>query len=299
MRHIIPSLLTLVLLASVQVAVVRAQAPAASERKSFEVATIKPNKSGEMRVSMRIIPGGAYEAFNVTLGAMIRQAYRLQDFQLIGAPAWVDQNRFDIVGKVPAGEPLDLPARVQSLVLERFNLKAREETREAPIYALIVANQNGKLGPKLTPSTKDCAAAARGRGNAPTPTPPTGPPPPGTRPDCGITMGGGRIVAGGQSMAQLANTLSQFSGRTVVDRTGLAGNYDFDLEFTPDPGLRGRGPGGGLPPAAPAPGSDRVVDATGVTIFTAIQEQLGLKLDSQRGPVPVLVIESVSQPTEN
>jgi bla regulator protein blaR1 len=100
-------------------------------------------------------------------------------------------------------------------------------------------------------------------------------------------------------MAQLATTLSQFSGRTVVDRTGLTGNYDFDLEFTPDPGLRGRGPGGGLPPAAPAPGSDRVVDPAGVSIFTAIQEQLGLKLDSQRGPVPVLVIESVSQPTEN
>jgi uncharacterized protein (TIGR03435 family) len=297
MRHIIPSGLILALLASVQMAIVRAQAPAAAaERRAFEVATVKPNKSGEMRVSMRIIPGGAYEAFNVTLGAMIRQAYRLQDFQLIGAPAWVDQDRFDIVGKVPAGEPLDLPARLQSLVLERFNLKAREETREAPIYALIVANQSGKLGSKLTPSTQDCTPAARGRGNAPSPPPPTGPPPPGTRPACGITLGGGRIMAGGQSMAQLANTLSQFSGRIVVDRTGLSGLYDVDLEFTPDPGLRGRGPGGGLPPA---PGGDRVVDPAGVAIFTAIQEQLGLKLDSQRGPVPVLVVESVSQPTEN
>ena len=297
MRHLTLSLLILVLVAILQVSFVRAQAPtAASERKSFDVATIKPNKSGEMRVSMRLIPGGAYEAFNVTLGAMVRQAYRLQDFQLIGAPAWVDQDRFDIVAKPPAGEPLDLQPRMQSLLAERFNLKAREETREFPVYALVVANP-GKLGSKLTRSTVDCAAAARGRGNAPTPMPSM--PSPGTRPECGMTNNGGRLMAGGFTMAQLANSLSQFAGRTVVDRTGLTGGYDLDLEFTLDPGLRGRGPGGGLPPAPPAPGSDRVVDPAGVSIFTAVQEQLGLKLDSQRGPVPVLVIESVSQPTEN
>ena len=152
MRHLTLSLLILVLVAILQVSFVRAQAPtAASERKSFDVATIKPNKSGEMRVSMRLIPGGAYEAFNVTLGAMVRQAYRLQDFQLIGAPAWVDQDRFDIVAKPPAGEPLDLQPRMQSLLAERFNLKAREETREFPVYALVVANP-GKLGSKLTRS---------------------------------------------------------------------------------------------------------------------------------------------------
>lgn len=296
MRRITLSLLIPVLVVILQVLLVRAQAPAgASERKSFDVATIKPNKSGEMRVSMRIIPGGAYEAFNVTLGAMIRQAYRLQDFQLIGAPAWVDQDRFDIVAKPPAGEPLDLQPRMQSLLAERFNLKAREETREAPIYALVVANP-GKLGSKIAPSSVDCAAIARGRGTAPTPPMPLQP---GTRPECGMTNNGGRLMGGGVTMTQLANSLSQFAGRTVVDRTGLTGGYDYDLEFTVDPAMRGRGPGGGLPPAAPAPGSDRVVDPAGVSIFTAVQEQLGLKLDSQRGPVPVLVIESVTQPTEN
>jgi uncharacterized protein (TIGR03435 family) len=276
---------------------VSAQAPAATApRQAFDVTTVKPNKSGEMRVSMRIIPGNGYEAFNVTLGAMIRMAYRLQDFQIIGAPAWVDQDRFDIVGKVPAGEPLDIQPRMQSLLAERFNLKARADTREAPIYALVVANQHGKLGAKLTPSSVDCAALARGRGNAPTPTQPMQP---GMRPECGIINGPGKVMGGGTTMAQLANTLSQFAGRTVIDRTGLIGAFDFELEFTPDPGLRGRGPGGGLPPAAPAPGSDRAVDPNAVSIFTAVQEQLGLKLDSQRGPVPVLVIESVSQPTEN
>lgn len=114
-----------------------------------------------------------------------------------------------------------------------------------------------------------------------------------------MTNNGGRLMGGGVTMTQLANSLSQFAGRTVVDRTGLTGGYDYDLEFTVDPAMRGRGPGGGLPPAAPAPGSDRVVDPAGVSIFTAVQEQLGLKLDSQRGPVPVLVIESVTQPTEN
>jgi uncharacterized protein (TIGR03435 family) len=276
---------------------VRAQAPAATAPgQAFEVTTVRPNKSGEMRVSMRILPGNGYEAFNVTLGAMIRMAYRLQDFQIIGAPAWVDQDRFDIVGKAPAGEPLNIQPRMQSLLADRFNLKAHEDTRESPIYALIVANQNGKLGAKLTPSSVDCAALARGRGNAPTPTQPMQP---GARPECGLINGPGKVMGSGTTMAQLANTLSQFSGRTVVDRTGLTGAFDFELEFTPDPGLRGRGPGGGLPPAAPAPGSERVVDPNAVTIFTAVQEQLGLKLDPQRGPVPVLVIDSVSQPTEN
>jgi uncharacterized protein (TIGR03435 family) len=273
-----------------------AQSPAATPRATFDVATVKPNKSGELRVSMRLIPGGAYEAFNVTLGAMIRLAYRLQDFQIIGAPRWVDQDRFDIVGKPPAGEPLDLQPRMQSLLAERFNLQAHEETREFPIYALIVANENRKLGAKLTPSSADCAAIARQRGNAPTP---ATLPVPGTRPQCGMMNNGGKVSGGGITMAQLANTLSQFSGRIVLDRTGLSGTYDFDLEFTPDPAMRGRGPGGGLPPAAPVPGSDRVADSAGTSIFTAVQEQLGLKLDSQRGPVPVLVIDSVSQPTEN
>ena len=281
-----------------QLPVVRAQAPAATARPAFEVTTVKPNKSGEMRVSMRIIPGGAYEAFNVTLGAMIRMAFRLQDFQLVGAPGWLDQDRFDIVGKAPAGEPLDLQLRMQSLLGERFNLKAREETREFPIYALVVANP-GRLGPKLTPSKVDCAAAARGRGTAPTPTPTPMRMEPGTRPECGMTTNGGRLMAGGFTMTQLANSLSQFAGRSVVDRSGLTGAYDLDLEFTPDPALRGRGMGGGLPPGLPPPGSEGVVDPAGVSIFTAMQEQLGLKFDSQRGPVPVLVIESVSQPTEN
>ena len=276
-----------------------AQSPPASvPRAAFDVATVRPNKSGEMRVSMRIIPGGAYEAFNVTLGSMIRLAYRLQDSQLIGAPAWVDQDRFDIVGKPPAGEPLDLQPRMQSLLAERFNLKAHKETREFPIYALVVANQSGRLGPKLTPSSVDCTAVAGGRGNTPSPTPPpTDAPPP--RPQCGMVTNGSRVMAGATTMAQLASTLSQFSGRNVVDRTGLTGAFDFDLEFTPDPGLRGRGIGGGLPPSAPGPGSERVVDPAGVSIFTAVQEQLGLKLDSQRGQVRVLVIDSVSQPTEN
>ena len=293
--------IVVLLLLVVLAAAVGAQAPApTTPRAAFEVATVKPNKSGEGRVSMRMIPGGAYEAFNVTLGSMIRMAYRLQDFQVVGAPAWVDQDRFDIVGKPPEGVPLAVQPMMQSLLVERFNLKTREETREFPIYALIVANP-GKLGPKLTPSKVDCAAAAaaaRGRGTAPTPPMPMQMQP-GTRPECGMTTNGGRLMAGGFTMTQLANSLSQFTGRSVVDRTGLAGAYDLDVEFTPDPALRGRGMGGGLPPAPPPLGSERVVDPAGISVFTAVQEQLGLKLDSQRGPVPVLVIESVTQPTEN
>jgi uncharacterized protein (TIGR03435 family) len=242
MRHLILVML-LAVLTNTPGAVAVAQSPSGgTPRAAFDVATVKPNKSGEMRVAMRLIPGGAYEAFNVTLGAMIRLAYRLQDFQLIGAPAWVDQDRFDIVGKPPAGEPLDLQPRMQSLLAERFKLKAHEETREFPIYALVVANQNGKLGARLTPSSADCAAIATARGNAPTP--PTMPQP-GMRPQCGIMNGAGRVSGGSVTMTQVASTLSQFSGRMVIDRTGLTGAFDFDLEFTPDPAMRGRGMGGG------------------------------------------------------
>ena len=93
------------------------------------IVCVKPNTSGEMRVSMRVIPGNGYEASNVTLGAMIRMAYRLQDFQIIGAPAWVDQDRFDIVGKAPAGEPLNIQPRMQSLLAERFIGLKRESQR--------------------------------------------------------------------------------------------------------------------------------------------------------------------------
>jgi uncharacterized protein (TIGR03435 family) len=171
------------------------------------------------------------------------------------------------------------------------------ETRELPIYALVFAASDGSRGPSLTPAAVDCVAFARDRAaTAARGAPLTPVRQPGERPTCGTMTGSGRLSGGGATMEQLAATLSQYTGRIVVDRTGVSGSFDYELRFAHDPGLRGRGPGGGLPvppePADPA-------NAGAVSIFTAVHEQLGLKLDAQRAPVDVLVIDSADRPTEN
>jgi uncharacterized protein (TIGR03435 family) len=294
------------------------QTPAAAQTPSidpnapkpeFDAATIKPNPSGEMRVSMRFLPGGSYEATNVTLKALIQQAFRMQEFQVIGAPSWLENERYDILAKSPAGAgPAEFPDRLQSLLIDRLNLTFRRETRDAPVYALVLARDDGRLGPQIRTSSSDCTPApARGRAGAP----PAGqapaaggrqampmpvmPPLGETRP-CTLMRNGGRLTGGGQTMEQLARTLQGSTGRVVLDRTGLAGTYDFDLEFTPDASLGLRGPGGGLPgqPEGPQP-----IDPDALSIFTALQEQLGVKLESTRGPVDVLVIERAERPADN
>ena len=268
---------------------------AAATGPSFEVATVKPNTSGAMRLTMRILPGGTYEAANVTLESMIRMSYRLQESQLIGGPAWIYSDRFDILAKTADEAPQsEFGLRMQSLLAEQFNLKMRNETRDLPIYALVSARGDVSRGPRLTPSDVDCETAGRGRNGAP----PAMPTRPGERPTCGTITGPGRVTAGGVTMSQIARTLSQYTGRMVVDRTALEGSFDYDLEFAPDPGLRGRGPGGGLPPGPPPEGTMPAVPE-GVSIFTAVQEQLGLRLESQRGTVEVMVVESADQPSEN
>jgi uncharacterized protein (TIGR03435 family) len=117
----------------------------------------------------------------------------------------------------------------------------------------------------------------------------------GTR-TCSNLNSGGKVMAGGQTMAQIAQILQRQTGRIVQDRTGLVGRFDFDLQFTPDPQLAGRGPGGGLPPNIENP---RPVDPNAISIFSAVQEQLGLRLESTRGPVDALVIESAEPLVEN
>jgi uncharacterized protein (TIGR03435 family) len=180
---------------------------------------------------------------------------------------------------------------LQDLLEDRFKLRAHRETREMPIYALALARSDGKLGEGLRVSTVDCAAM-RGRGRGGRMGPPggrgDGPPPPGERPQCGMRVAPNQVMAGGVSLTQLTQMLSQFTQRIVIDRTGLTGNFDIDLTFTPDR----------LPQGPPPPGAPPInIDPNGPSLFTALQEQLGLKLDSERAPVEVLVIEHVERPT--
>jgi uncharacterized protein (TIGR03435 family) len=286
----------------------------AGETLMFESASVKPNRSGEMRVMMRNLPGGAYEATNVTARAIVQQALGVAEFQLLGGPDWLDTERYDILAKSPDGATqAQFAARYRALVEDRFKLKTHQETRELPVYALVLARPGGSVGPQMVVSKSDCspegmaamraqitagapAIAGAARGAMPLMMPEM--PPLGQARPCTIMRNNGRISAGGSTVAEMARTLQQNTGRIVLDKTGLPGRYDFDLTFTMDPGLRGRGPGGGLPPAAPLE-NPRPIDPDALTIFTAVLEQLGLKLDATRGPIDVVVIDSIERATEN
>jgi len=269
----------------------RAQAPSAGAPLVFEVASIKANKSGAPQVMINMQPGGRFTATNVPLRLLIRNAYRLQDFQIVNAPGWITSERYDVVAKAPESDhpltPNEVQPMMQALLAERFKLAVHTETREMPVYALVLARSDGKLGPKLRPSDVDCQALiARGRGG-----PPPGPPPSGGPMPCGMRIGAGSLQANA-TIAQILGPLSQMLNRVVVDRTGLTGNYDFEMTWTPEQMAQGPGPdrpagGANVPPGA---------DPNGPSIFTAVQEQLGLKLEPSRGPIEVTVIDHVEMP---
>ena len=170
-----------------------------------------------------------------------------------------------------------LPALLRPLLEDRFKLKAHVETRELPIFALVVARTDGRLGPQFRRPIVDCLALRQAaRAGAPPPLPPSS-----DRPACGVRMGPGKLSAGGFSIENLVTMLSSTVERLVVDRTGLTGTFDVDLQWTQ----------GDLTGATPS--DDRA------SIFTAVQEQLGLKLESTKGPVDVVVIDHVEHPTED
>jgi uncharacterized protein (TIGR03435 family) len=266
-------------------------APVALPAVAFEAASVRPNKSGEVGGFVRRQPGGRFNAQNMPLRALITFAYQLQGNQLRGGPDWLATERFDIVAKaegdpppVPPGSgPDQLMLMLRSLLADRFKLQVHWETQDLPIYALVLARDDKRLGPQLKPASTDCnalLAAARQGGAAPAPPSPDAPI------QCGIRMSPGRIQFGGSPLSQFANALSSQTGRIVHDRTGLTGTWEFELKFTPEQ----------LPQQvagadAPAP------DPNGASLFTAIQEQLGLRLESTRAPTEVLLIDSVQMPT--
>jgi uncharacterized protein (TIGR03435 family) len=296
-----PWTIAIVLLAGMLFAAAALAQPqeAVDENVTFEVASVRPNTSPDNKMMLGVQPGGRFNAVNVPLFALIRSAYALQEFQLVGGPDWIKTEKFDIVAKaaqdfpvpVPGGPPSPGQLMLRSLLKERFKLAVRREAREMPIYALVRARQDGKLGAELKPSTLDCEAigAARlARGEKPEP------PKPGERPVCGIRMGFGELAGGGFPLSNLASSLVQTVERTVVDKTGLSGPYDFYVKWTPD---RLPPRPAGLPADQPIRMNGVAIDPNGPSIFTALQEQLGLKLEASRGPVNVLVILSVERPT--
>ena len=258
---------------------------------AFEAASIRPNKSGDFGQNIRRQPGGRLTATNMPLRTLIVFSYQLQQQQLVGGPNWIGNDRFDIVAKMegdpvpvaPGAGPDPMMLAMRTLLAERFKLVVHKETRELDVYALMPAKPGGKPGPALKPSTTDCQQLMLARRGGPPPPPPD----PNGPVQCGLRGSIGRIQMGGFLMSEFARSLQGQAGRLIVDRTGLTGPYDLELTFAQD-----------RPNAPPPPGVDvPPVDPNAPNLFTALQEQLGLKLESTRAPIEVLVIDSVEQPS--
>lgn len=242
-----------------------AQSP---KRPAFEVAVVKPKGSGARGACCRVQPGGMLSATAATLRNVIEWTYEVQDYQILGGPGWLDSERFDITAKPehPVDASIDnrdyFRQMVQGLLEDLFKLTLRRETRDLPAYALTVA----KGGPKLRPLQK--------------PENPT---------ESRIHVANGQLIAERVTMGLFAReVLSNVLGRVVIDKTGLTAYYDFKLERAPEVSIK-----------APDGDSETNADRTGPSLFTAIQDQLGFKLESQKAPVEILVVEHAEKPDAN
>ena len=263
--------------------------------RRFEVASVKPNRSGDLAINIDLPAPDRFAATNIPLRELIRFAYDVQDSRLQGGPDWIRSERFDVVATAdrslgswgPSGPPAEALAPLRTLLAERFALAVHRETRMLPVYALVRANENGELGPELRRSSLDCETAPKSaRPPRQSPAPAADP----AQPTCGMRIAPGQMVIGGTPLSQLATVLAPFVQRIVIDRTELAGPFDLHLSWTP-PRLPQAGP---PPPGAPALPP---VDPNGASIFTALQEQLGLTLEPQQAPLDVIVIDRVDRPT--
>jgi uncharacterized protein (TIGR03435 family) len=237
----------------------------ASATSADLVVSIKPNRSGEQLASIRSTPG-SFIWINNVLRSLVLRAYGVRTNELVGVPEWTLRDRYDIVikaeGALSDGSEAAVQKMLQIVLAERFNFRMHRELRLTPVYVLVTARSDGRLGPNLRPSTIKCEGRA---------SPTTGRP-------CGLFGGPTeKMVADAVTMQQLALTLASFAQRFGIDRTGIPGIFDMDLSFTRD--LSATDPDS--PP----------------NIFTAVKEQLGLELKPEHAPVNVLIIDNFDRPT--
>jgi uncharacterized protein (TIGR03435 family) len=272
----------------------------AESRPSFDVVSIKPNRTSQGIPLVVFQPGGRLIAGNVVIRQVILVAYGLDDIQLVNAPDWTATDRFVIEARTSDATPSDsIRMMLRTMLAERFGFVARQERRELPMLALRMARSDKRLGPTLRASGPECAPLRPPEG-VPMPPPPPPPPAGNTAPiriilprdeplrrRCGAMLAPGWLAARSITMQEFTSPLTQLMRRPVVDETGLTGEFDLDVIFQPE-GVAGAlvGP----PPAA-------VSDAPGLT--TALQDELGLRLESRRGPLDVLVVDRIERPTEN
>ena len=285
------------------------QTPGAS-RPTFEVASIKVHPPPLTRITIMNQPGGRFVAEGMSLKMLIGRAYSVPEVRVVGGPNWADSDRFDIEARAEGGNmaPAQMPLLLQGLLEDRFQLKMHRETKELSVYELVVL----KGGPRMKLSadqTPQAPLAPAERGAGPGPRGDAGPgargPGDGTRGGPGASpfgggplprgafgIGRGRLQGTAVPITNLVNFLTNQLGRPVMDKTGLTGLFDIKLEYAPGaeqaPGPFGPNPDAPLPPPVDGP-----------SIFTAIQEQLGLKLESAKGPLEVVVIDTAQKPSEN
>jgi len=254
----------------------------APETPSFEVASVKPNPS-RTGVRGHSYPGDRFEAKNVPLRDLIMVAYgrpgQLLTFpEMAGGPPWIDSDRFDVSAKVASNASSSVAQKqlmVRTLLSERFKLVAHFDKRVLPVYALVRSRKDGALGPALHRADIDCEPVLASQ--------------PGRRERCLLyALPSGDLILRGQSIDGLANALTMLLGRVVVNQTGLTGGFDADAKFNPE----------GLPGMASAPAADRPVNSN-PPLLTVLQEQLGLRLESTKAAVDVLVVETAEHPSEN
>jgi uncharacterized protein (TIGR03435 family) len=250
---------------------------ASGQEPTFEAVSVKVNRSGESRSSFRGTLSGI-SVTNQTVIDIIRNVWNVNRLQIAGGPSWAGEDRFDIEAKVSGKAGRDeLVAMMKTMLADRFKLAVHQEMRPIPVYALVLARPDGRFGPTLRHSLAECD-----RSGPPAPgTPPPQPPPPldgVDLPACGTNTGGGVLRAAGIQLEAFTRNMAGAAGRIIVDKTGLTGTFDMVLRFNPD----ANDTASNLP-----------------SLFAAVQEQLGLKLDPQTAPAEVLVIDRVERPTEN
>jgi len=250
---------------------------AQSGEPSFDAVSIKRNTSASRSSSMGLSNGLAFNMTNVAMLAAVSQAYPVKNQEIVGAPDWLRTDRYDVVAKAP-GKPTDdeVRAMLRTMLKERLRLAVHIEQRDVPVYALVVV-RTGYNG--LKPFTQDCDAIRAARETAVKSGTPPAPPALGTAPPCGYSWSTA-IYSGGITMETVASMLGGIAGRAILDRTGLTGRYEFTLRFAP-------------------PGATTTQPDDPPDLFTALQEQLGLKLDAQRAPLDTLIIDHVERPDEN
>jgi uncharacterized protein (TIGR03435 family) len=252
---------------------------AAVKLPAFEVASIKPDKSGTPMIMFRLTPDGL-NVTNTPLKMLIQQAYGVEENQVIGFPNGLNSERYDVEAKVDSADvaklhdldPHQRMRMLQPVLAERFQLKVHRETMDLPVYELVLA----KGGPKFHEAKPGDTYPNGIKG-------PDGHSGPGL-----VWIQDGRLTCQAVGMVELTRILSQRLGHNVLDKTGLTGKYDLAMEWPP-------------PEDRPGPMSDggNAADSSAPSIFTVIQEQLGLKLESHKAPVEVLVIDHVEAPSAN